>query len=229
MMKTLTLIAIVLLAITFGAAVHADDRARELSDRFTKPVTFKFVDESGEPIRGTFTLHHTKNGKYAGNWHRYKPLNDQGEITIPEFPPEFEFGGTSKDGFYHYWIRSSELDPAKTRHLHRCSPSGAMKFEITGYPKRYYVPLVVEYHRKSDDGSYKFARGIGILPDDQKHTIGGLEPGEYFIAIKFNYEDKKAIFKSELFSVKLKEYSILPKIEITEAMIKAADFKGAHP
>jgi hypothetical protein len=222
MMKTLTSIATLLLAITLGAAVHAEDKDRELSDRFTKPITFKFVDEAGEPIKGTFTLHHTKNGKYVENWHRYKPLNEQGEITIAEFPPEFEFGGTSNDDCYLYWIRSSELDPAKTKYLRRCSPSGAMKFEITKFPKKYYASLVVEYHRKLNDGSHEFAKGIGIGPDDPQHTIGGLESGEYFIAIKFHYEDEKPIFKSEPFSIKVKEYAALPKIEITEAMIEAS-------
>lgn len=225
MMKTLTSITTLLLAITLGAAVHAEDKVRELSDRFTKPITFKFVDEAGKPIKGTFTLHHTKNGKYAENWHRYKPLNEQGEIAIAEFPPEFEFGGTSNDEFYHYWIRSSELDPAKTNYSHRCSPSGAMKFEITKFPRKdgdLMPSLVVEYHKKQTDGIHKLVKGIGVFPDDPEHTIGGLEPGEYFIAIKFEYEDKKPIFKSEPFSIKLKEYTALPKIEITEAMIEAS-------
>ncbi len=222
-MKTLTSITTLLLAITLGAAVHAEDKDRELSDQFTKPITFKFVDEAGNPIKGTFTLHQTKNGEYVDNWHRYKRLNENGEIIITEFPPEFEFGGTSNDEFYHYWIRSSELDPAKTNYLHRCSPSGAMKFQITKFPRMgndLLPSLVVEYHIKKMDGSHNLVKGIGIFPDDPEHTIGGLEPGEYFIAIKFDYEDMKPIFQSEPFSIKLKEYAALPKIEITDAMIE---------
>lgn len=224
-MKTLTSIATLLLTFTLGSVVQAEDKDREISDRFTKPITFKFVDEAGKPIKGTFTLHHTKNGEYVENWHRYKPLNEQGEITIAEFPPEFEFGGTSNDEFYHYWIQSSELDPAKTNYLHHCSPSGAMRFQITKFPRKnneLFPSLVVEYHKKQPDGSHQLVKGIGVFPDDAEHTVGGLEAGEYAIAIKFEYEDKKPIFKSEPFSIKMKEYTVLPKIEITEAMIEAS-------
>jgi hypothetical protein len=79
-----------------------DKKPRELSKKFTKAITFKFVDENDKPIRGDFTLHQYRKGKYFENWHRYLPLNEDGEITIKEFPPEFEFGGSSKDDFYHY-------------------------------------------------------------------------------------------------------------------------------
>lgn len=231
-MKTLTSITILLLAITLGAAVYAEDKDRELSDRFTKPITFKFVDEAGKPIKGTFTLHHTKNGSFVDNWHRSKPLNQQGEITINEFPPEFEFGVTSGDEFYEYWLSSSDLNPDKTSYVYRCAPSGAMKFEIAMIPSKYYDSLVVEFHRKMADGSHEHVKGIGVFPYNPewtvnegkpgKYIIGGLEPSVYYIAIKFDYEDKKPIFKSEPFSIKLKEYTALPKIEITEAMIEAS-------
>lgn len=198
----------------------ADEELRTLSKEFTKPIAFRFVDETGEPIDGTFTLHHTKDGRYVDNWHRYKPLNEQGEITIDEFPPEFEFGGSSNDEFYHYWIRSADLDPAQGRYLHRCSPSGAMKFEITSFPEEHYDSLVVRYWRHRADGSHERVKGIGIFPDDPEHSIGGLDPGTYHIEIKFNYEDKKPIFTSEPFTIKLKEYTTLPKIEITENAIE---------
>jgi hypothetical protein len=100
-----------------------------------------------------------------------------------------------------------------------------MKFEITKFPRKDNDPspsLVVEYHQKQADGTQKLVKGIGIFPDDPEHTIGGLEPGEYFIAIKFEYEDKKPFFESEPFEVRLKEYTSLPKIEITEGMIDAS-------
>ena len=212
----------VLLTLALACWAQAEDKDRELSEDFTNPITFKFVDEAGEPIEGTFTLHQTKNGKYIRNWHRYKPLNKKGEITITEFPPEFEFGGTSKNDFYHYWTPSLDLDPAKTTYLHRCSPTGAMRFEITKFPRKYHDSLVVEYHQKQTDGSHNIVKGIGIFPDDPEHTIGGLEPGEYFVAIKFEYEDKKPFYESKPFQVRLKEYTSLPKIEITEGMIDAS-------
>lgn len=196
-----------------------DKEPRELSKEFTKPITFKFVDENDKPIDGDFTLHQYKKGRYFGNWHRYLPLNRDGEIVIKEFPPKFEFGGSSKDDFYHYWIRSADLDPTKTTFLHRCTPSGAMKFEITSFPKKHYASLVVEYHKKADDRSHKVVKGIGIFPDDPEHVIGGLEPGEYFIAIKFHYEDTNPVFKSPAFKIGLKKYTTLSKIEITESAI----------
>ena len=226
----------ILLAVTpFGTALSDDnapkrrimlppkeEKPRELSKQFTQPITFKFVDENDKPIAGTFTLHQTKKGKYFENWHRYLKLNKDGEITIKEFPPEFEFGGSSDNDFYHCWIESADLDSKKDNYLHRCTPSGAMKFEITAFPKEHYKSLVVEYHQKMDDGNYQIVKGIGIYPDDPEHTIGGLDPGEYFIAIKFHYEDKKPIFKSAPFAIKLKEYTALPKIEVTESAIDAA-------
>lgn len=97
-----------------------------------------------------------------------------------------------------------------------------MKFEITKFPKKHYNSLVVEYHKKVIGNFHMRVKGIGIFPDDPEHTIGGLKPGEYYIAIKFKYKDKKPIFKSEPFTVKLKEYTTLPKIQITEAAINAA-------
>ncbi len=221
-MNNLSTIAIFLLAVMLGVAAHAEDKDGKFSERITKVITFQFVDEVGKPIDGDFTLHHTKNGKYVENWHRQKPLDKYGMITINKFPPEFEFGGSSNDDFYHYWIQSSDLDPKKTAFSHRCSPSGAMKFEITKFPIKsdeFPPSLVVEYHRKQANGSHKLVKGIGIFSNGPEHTIGGLESGEYFIAIKFEYEDKKPIFKSEPFTVKVKEYTVLPKIEITEAAI----------
>ena len=217
-----TPISTLLLTIALASWAQGEDKHRDLSKVFTNPITFKFVDEAGKPIEGTFTLHQTKKGEYVRNWHRYKPLDEKGEITITEFPPEFEFGGTSKNDFYHYWGRSSDLDPAKSICLHRCSPSGAMKFEITQFPREYRDSLVVEYHKQQADGSHKIVKGIGIFPDDPEHTIGGLEPGEYFVAIKFEYEDKKPFYQSKPFEVKVKEYTSLPKIEITEDMIDAS-------
>jgi hypothetical protein len=198
------------------------EESKELSKEFTNPITFRFLTEDGDPIQGTFTLHQYKNGRYFENWHRYLPLDAKGEITIKEFPPEFQFGGSSKDDFYRYWIRSALLDPTKDTFVHRCRPTGAMKFEIVKFPKKYHDSLIVEYHRKLDDGSHTLAKGIGIFPDDPEHTIGGLVPGEYFIAIKFEYEDERPIFKSKQFVIKVKEYSTLPKIEITEAAIEAS-------
>ena len=111
-------------------------KPRELSKKFTHPITFRFVDEHDRPIQGNFTLHQYKGGEYCENWHRYLPLNEKGEITIKEFPPEFWFGGTSKDEFYHYWVQSADVDPSKGEFLYRCSPGGAMKFEITAFPKK---------------------------------------------------------------------------------------------
>lgn len=209
-----------------GLAAHAEDKGRKFSDRFTKPITFKFLDEAGAPIDGAFTLHQTNKGKFVRNWHRLKPLDENGEITITEFPPEFEFGVTSNNEFYEYWGQSSDLDPKKVTYLQRCSPSGAMKFQITKFPqKRNDIPpsLVVEYHRKQPDGRHKLVKGIGIFSDGPEYTVGGLEPGEYFIAIKFEYEDKKPIFRSDPFQIKLKEYAILPKIEITKSAILFAN------
>jgi hypothetical protein len=203
-----------------GVVLPEDQKHRELSTKFTRPITFRFVDEHDRPIQGDFTLHQYKDGKYFDNWHRYLPLDEKGEITIREFPPEFEFGGASKDQFYEYWLRSSDLDPSKTNFLYRCSPSGAMKFQITTFPKKYYGSLEVEYHKKNRDGNYEFVRGIGIFPDDPQTVVGGLDPGEYFIAVKFHYEDPKPIYKSETFEVALKKYTTLPKIGITEAAIE---------
>lgn len=221
-MSTPVSIATFLLTIALASWGMAEEKDRGLSEAFTNPITFRFVDENGEPIEGNFTLHQTKKGEYVRNLHRYKPLNEKGEITITELPLEFEFGGTSKNDFYHYWARSLDLDPAKTTYLHRCSPSGAMKFEITKFPQKYHDSLVVEYHKKQADGSHKIVKGIGIFPDDPEHTIGGLEPGEYFIAIKFEYEDRNPFYQSKPYEVKLKEYTSLPKIEITEGMIDAS-------
>lgn len=224
--------AIAPLALMVGVAAHAEDQARELSERFTKPITFRFVNEDGSPIDGTFTLHHTKNGDYVDNWHRSEPLNQQGEITINEFPPEFEFGVSSGDEFYEHWQSSSDLNPEKTSYVFRCNPSGGMRFEITMIPSNHYSSLVVEYHRRMADGSHKLVKGIGVFPYNSewhvnggkpgKYIIGGLDSGEYYIAIKFDYEDEKPIYKSESFSVKLKEYAALQKIVITEDMIKAS-------
>lgn len=201
---------------------QVDKEPRELSKEFTKAITFKFVDENDKPIRGDFTLHHYKNGKYFQNWHRDLSLNENGEIAIKEFPPEFEFGGSSKDEFYHYWIRSADLDSTKETFVHRCTPSGAMKFQITSFPKKYYSSLVVEYHKKFDDGSRQVVKGIGIFPDDPEHVIGGLDPGEYFITIKFHYKDAKPIFRSDPFKIELKKYTSLPKIEITGSAIEVS-------
>jgi hypothetical protein len=209
-----------LLTLFLSAVIHAEDDApRELSKEFTKPITFKFVDENKKPINGNFTLHQYKKRSYFKNWHRYLPLDKNGAITINAFPPVFEFGGSSKDQFYHYWIRSAKLDPTKTEYLYTCTPSGAMKFEITEFPKKHYDSLVVEYHKKTIGEFHRVVKGIGVFPDDPEHTIGDLKPGEYFIAIKFDYEDKKPIFKSAPFTIKLKKYTVLPKIEITEEAI----------
>jgi hypothetical protein len=200
---------------------NPNSKNREYSKKFTKPILFKFVDENNDPIKGDFTMHQYKKGNYFDNWHRYLPLNKKGEISIKKFPPEFQFGGSSKDEFYHYWIQSSKLDPKKETFLYHCTPSGAMKFEITSFPKRYHGSLVVEYHKKMNDGTYKVVKGIGIFPDDPQHVIGGLEEGNYFIKIKFKYKDKKEIFKSHDFKIVIKKYTTLPKIKITEPMIKA--------
>ena len=218
--KSITISFVYLLLGVFSNA--EENPPLELSKKFTNPITFKFIDENGKPIDGDFTLHQYKKGRYFKNWHRYLPLNKDGAITINKFPPSFQFGGSSKDDFHHYWIRNSELDPAKREYVHRCTPSGAMKFEITKFPKKHHDSLVVEYHKKMIGDFHRIVKGIGIFPDDPEHTIGGLKPGEYYIAIKFEYEDKKPIFKSEPFTVKLKEYTTLPKIEITEAAINAA-------
>ena len=66
---------------------------RELSKKFIRPIAFRFVDEHDRPIRGDFTLHQYKDGKFFKNWHRSLPLSENGEITLKTFPPEFEFGG----------------------------------------------------------------------------------------------------------------------------------------
>jgi hypothetical protein len=60
-------------------------RPRELLEKYTKAITFKFVDENNQPILGNFTLHQYRKGKYFQNWHRDLPLNKDGEITINEF------------------------------------------------------------------------------------------------------------------------------------------------
>ncbi|MGJ8658084.1 MAG: hypothetical protein ACSHX6_16675 [Akkermansiaceae bacterium] len=215
-----------ILSLFLSTMIHAEDDApKELSKEFTKPITFKFVNEDGKPINGDFTLHQYKKrnlleqSSYFKNWHRYLPLDKNGAITIKTFPPVFEFGGTSKDKFYTYWIRSAELDTKKTEYLFTCTPTGAMKFEITEFPKEHYDSLVVEYHKKVIGGFHRVVRGIGIHPNDPEHTIGDLKPGEYFIAIKFDYEDKKPIFKSAPFTIKLKKYTVLPKIRITKEAI----------
>jgi hypothetical protein len=220
---------ILLLWLSFFSMAHAqNDTPRELSKIFTKPITFKFLDENGNPIDGDFTLHQYKKrslfemSSYFKNWHRYLPLDKEGSITIKAFPPVFEFGGSSKDDFYHYWIRSADLDPTKTEYVYRCQPSGAMKFEIIEFPREHFNSLVVEYHKKTNGDFHRMVKGIGIHPNDPEHTIGGLEPGEYFIAIKFKYEDKSPIFKSESFTINLKEYTTLPKIKITSADIRAS-------
>lgn len=195
---------------------------REKSKVFIKPITFRFLDENDKPLNGDFTLHQTKNGDFSNNWYRYLPLNERGEVKIKSFPPEFEFGGSSKNEFYIYWFKSSSLNPTKDYYTFRCKPSGAMKFKIDSFPRKFFDSLVVEYHMKRKDGSYKLVKGIGIFPNDPEHTIGGLKEGQYFIKIKFNYKDKKEFFKSDQFTISVKKYTILPKINVTEAMIKKA-------
>ena len=211
-----------------NVAPELDWENKEISERFTHPVKFKFIDENGEPIKGDFTMHQTKDGRYKNNWYRYLPLDDDGEIVIKKFPPEFQFGGSSENDFYHYWFKSDALDAKQLSFTHRCEPTGAMKFEIIEFPKKHYDSLVVEYHKKVLGGFHRVVRGIGIHPDDPEHTVGDLKPGEYFIAIKFDYEDKKAIYKSSPFTIKLKEYTVLPKIKITEKAINETD-KAANP
>ena len=227
-MKHLLLNGIILLASTItllaekklNVAPELDWENKEISERFTHPVKFKFIDENGEPIKGDFTMHQTKDGRYKNNWYRYLPLDDDGEIVIKKFPPEFQFGGSSENDFYHYWFKSDALDAKQLSFTHRCEPTGAMKFKIDNFPQEFHDSLVVEYHKKQDDGDFMQIRGIGVFPNDPKHTIGGLPAGTYYILIKFDYADPEPLYRSELFEIEIKSYTELPPINIIEADIK---------
>ncbi len=202
------------------------EKNQEQTTKFKNPITFTFLNEHNEPIEGVFCLHEYKDGKFVRQCYQYKPLDEKGSITIEAFPTEFQFGASSKDKFYYYWEKSSNLTTTERQFIYRIKPTGAMKFEISSFPKDDNNPfdtssLVVEYHKKTKEGTYEEVRGIGIMSNDkQQHVIGDLQPGEYFIAIKFNYEDPKPIYKSQDFKIALKEYTELPKIVITKEDIE---------
>jgi hypothetical protein len=232
-MRLLKPAALLILTIVFPAGLPAQEKADALpkkaagpaaqekeepakATKFNHPVTFTFVDEKGAPVKGSFTIHECKNGEFKRNIRRNVPLDDKGSVTVDAFPAEFEFDALSRDEFYYFEGKSSELDPAKHEFRKVCMPKGAIHFEVQDLPGP-DVSMVMEFQRKTEKGTFEIVRGIGLsAKTGKKQTMGDLEPGDYYIAVKFHYEDSAPLFKSKEFKVVKKEYTELPAIKITE-------------